>query len=114
MSTFENHWFSKPQVCRNTHSNVWGKLQEVMENKNKKSAQELTLSDLRWFINIKYQSEADFARKMGWSVSTASRLLNGNWIPSETRVIERLAAELGINVVKVTRLFAGMEFQNNG
>jgi hypothetical protein len=74
-------------------------------SKARKQKEQLSLDDFRRFINFKYGSEGAFARKMSWNVATASRLLNGNWIPQKVEVINKIAAELGFETAIIADLF---------
>ena len=67
----------------------------------------LSITDLRNIVNLKYASDAQFARDMGWSNPTACRLLSGDWIPQQPKVIHKLAQVLYLDVIKLTRLFDG-------
>jgi transcriptional regulator with XRE-family HTH domain len=94
---------NKPQgnIPQKEHStrNLHLRKEEIMYN----------LSDLRRIVNLRYTGYTEFARRFGWSKSTASALLNGHWIPTKADIIQKIADELGLNHVKLAQLFARIQ-----
>lgn len=80
--------------------------EEIKQQVNiSKEIERYCIEDLRKIVNLKFSNHTEFAKAMDWDRSTACRLLTGDWIPQQEKVILKLADVLNLNAVKLTRLF---------
>lgn len=88
-----------------TSVNTFFKASEIKPKDNYEGELDtLNMRDIRRLIKLKYAFNADFGRKVGWGKVAVCRFLTGDWIPQNPKVIQRVADELGINVVKLSRM----------